>query len=200
MLRTDSMVDAADAPLYQRPEAINGVGVNIPSNVHLRGMVYPAVRVTALAQSSKLPAFIGVDDGPWQDVPADEWHHAAMPYVIDWRSPYLTLALDDAEDRRLVLDVAASSSPSSAADVGMIHLDVLAERFAVFLKKRANLPEHAMRCFVGYADLALQLLRRDTAPGRSHQEGSVEPQLQRCPRVLVDSASHGVNVVAAPVA
>src|SRR5437016_882315 len=72
--------------------------------------------------------------------------------------------------------------------------------FLGFVKHRANLFEHAPRGFVGDARLPLNLLRGDAATGLRHEVDRVEPNGKRRGRLVEDSASGRVNVMAAMVA
>jgi hypothetical protein len=60
--------------------------------------------------------------------------------------------------------------------------------------------KHAPCGFVRYASFTFDLLRRNAAPGRSHQVDRMEPRFQRRARFMEDCSGRWVDVMPAIVA
>jgi len=121
----------------------------------------------------------------------DAWHG---------NSDHAPLALNHAENRSLV-DATANDATTVSADVGLSSLNGAKNRLArLFHQVVANQVRHAPRGLVGATDLPFQLLSGDTASSAGHEVNGVEPQVQRCRRLVEDGASGRVQVVAATVA
>ena len=62
----------------------------------------------------------------------------------------------------------------------------------------SDLVAHAPRCFIRYAKLALQFLRRYTMPGRGEHIHRIEPKLERGAGSLERCSGHRMNVMSTP--
>jgi hypothetical protein len=91
-----------------------------------------------------------------------------------------------------------------AAEIGFIDFDFTIQSahwtWVVVREHGANLLEHAPRRLVGNASLPLNLLRANSASRGCHEIDGIEPSGERRGRLVEDSASSRVNMMAALVA
>src|SRR6266568_140455 len=204
VLRAHVVIHAADSPFQGAPKALDCVGVNISSDVDLRGVADALVRVALIFQAVIADMLIGEHDALRQDVFLCE---AAKSLLLDIRgnaghnaaNAPIVAALDHADDGSLVL--APEVSPASPAVESFIHLHRRTLQLQTVLgQETPNLAEHAPRCFVGDASLPLNLLCGNSATSRTHEIHCVEPSFERSGALLENSSRERVDVVSARLA
>lgn len=203
VFRGNDVVDAANPPLHERPEAFDGVGVDIPTHVHLRRVVNAVVEVARLPQSAVRLPFVGIDDGTGHDVLGDQRDKRLPLRVGNLLGDDAALPLHDSEDGGLAgagARATRATVPALPADVRLVGLYRAAEHCPVIFEQLPDLVKHPPSCFVGDADLPLKLLRGNTAASGRDQKDGVEPKTQGRARVLKDGARHRVFMVSAAVA
>ena len=199
----NDVVYAANPPLHERPEAFDGVCVDIPTHVHLRCVVNAVMEVARLPKSAIRLPFVGVHDGAGHDVLSDQRYEGLSLRVGNLLGDHATLALNHSENGCFAGAGAGATRPpvaALAADVRLIGFDCAAEHCPVIFEKLPDLVKHPPSCFVGDADLPLKLLRGNTAASGRDQKDGVEPKTQGRARVLKDGARHRVFMVSAAVA
>src|SRR5688572_17452723 len=97
------MVDATDSTLRERPEPFDGVRVNIPAYVHLRGVVNPPMVIASRLQPVVRVQFIRVDRLARKHALDNVRQQRGRLYARNGRREHATLTLHDPEYGRLSL-------------------------------------------------------------------------------------------------
>lgn len=200
VLPTNCMVSTPNAPLHQRPETLQGVGMDIPVNVDFGLVVDTSVVITHPVDPIIAGKLIGVDGRGGEDMFPNHRQQGICAHIGNDLGNDASLPFDRSADNGLT-----SSTPSplpwvSPANIGLVHFDGAREGNAVFLEEFPNLGEHPPGSFVGYTDFSLEMFRRDATARRSHKECSMKPKPERGCGFLIDGARCGVNMVSAVIA
>ena len=202
-LLANGMVHATDPTLNQRPEALNGVGMNVPDDVDLAAVVDAPVVVTTNPRNRVVGSkLIGVDGASRKDVLLNDATQGSGGCVGDGFGDYAPLTFDNSQDRSFLLVSPHGSSDSAlspSTEESFIDFNRSVEVVIIFLKKLTDFVAHSPSCFVGNASFSLNLFGRNTTPSRGHHENSVEPKSQRSSRFVKDGPSCGVNMISAGV-
>ncbi len=205
-MRANTMIDSANSVLCRTPEAFNGVDVRIARDKDFSRVIDPLVLIAHRLQRIVRNIFIGKHRA-MRHCPFDDVRHQCCA---------LSVGNDLRDDPSFAFDYAENGSLTSPASPEMlaltrmlvlfeatikafIHLDFAGQLWTVvtFVQHRANLLEDAPRGFVGDAKLTLQLLGANAASRGSHQIHRIEPELERCRRVLKDCTAHWMLVASA---
>ena len=95
MLSRYDVVNAVNPSLYERPEAFDGVRVDIPTYVDLRRVVNPLVEVTHAPDSLIGLPFVSVDHGAGQYALSDNGQKGSPGRVRNFPSDHSALPLND---------------------------------------------------------------------------------------------------------
>ena len=195
------MMSAADACLYERPKAFDGIRVDIAEDVDALRVVNAPMDVSELREPFVSGRFVAVNHRLGEYV---------LRHVAEKRERRIDLCANPSAPLDHTLNDDLVACPRSlllghvrswlSADVGLVNLDRPAKVGHVFGQERADQVEHPPRRLVGHAKLAFELLGRDAAPRLSHEEDRPEPQPERRAGVLEDRPGHRVLVVSAAVA
>lgn len=205
--RGDVMEVAHDAALDQRPEAVNGAGMDFTADV-LTGRVIHEV-MGPLAAELK---FIGRDQG---DAIRDRLVHEAFQRLgvgrLDHLADHVSLAGDGTDDGDLAGRAAPTLAPlhpaadpaavpvlDLAADVGFVHLDNAGELLEHRVLHRgadamAHVPSGPV---LAHADVPLHLQGAHALLGLAHDQDHLEPVPQGELGVLEDGAGQRGELVA----
>src|SRR5438067_2248426 len=129
MLLGNGMIHAANAALYERPEAFNGIGVNIAAHVNLFRVRDPLMLVSSLAEKVISAVLIRVDRGRWHDSFNNMRHDRSPRSILDSHGDDFSATLNHSENGLIVrVDsgsafYASLASASASANVGFVHLD-----------------------------------------------------------------------------
>src|SRR5260370_1366186 len=122
IMTANTVVDSADPALYEAPESVDGLRVNISSNVDLLAMVDPAMRVPACPDPVVRLKIIGKDHRARQHVFLQKPAQSVSLNVGSDESANLAFALNHTDNGSLVGSASAFSlAPSSV--VRLIHFD-----------------------------------------------------------------------------
>lgn len=192
-------VRPVDGVFKTAPEALDAVGMVDAFDVLPQRMLHVPMLVAELGEIPVRQKAVSADRGTLGDVLLDQRKQGLGFGVRDNAGNDIAVALDRAEHDGLVLVPVVDVGPIPA-DQGFIHLD---------MPRQAGIPvhvghvladfmPHAPSGFVGHAKLPLQLLGRDTMPGRGKQVHGIKPLLERGVGAFKRGASHRVNLKAAP--
>lgn len=207
MLRGNALVGSLDAVLKMAPEAFNRIRVNLAPDVFPAVMADSAVLVAFLGQGDVGIHFIRAHHRTLGHVFLDEGHESLLPGIRYDAGNDVTAALHHAEDNGLIrfgvvelVDPGVVLGLWLAAYISLVRLHMTRQATVAVDPAHilADLVTDAPGRLVGDAELALQLLGRDTMAGRGEQVHGKEPLLQRSPGALERGACHRVNVVSAP--
>src|SRR5215469_12151107 len=212
ILGRNRVIDSPDSSLNQHPESLDRVGVRVPANVLARAVLHGVVNVVRwaaiveahLGDSLVSGKLVGVDDALRYDVPLNHRVNGFGTHIFDGPRQYLSLALNDS-DNRSHSSIAAhrspcfSLAPSAVVSLVDLHRRPLQLQFAI-REKRANAIKDAPRTLVSDASLALNLLCGDAAASRTHEVHRIEPSLERSRGLLKDGSLERVEVMSAMVA
>ena len=219
-LRGDMAICAEDAALHQRPEAFDGVRVNVARHVDASRVVDRFVGVARLGETVVQPCLVGVNDRGGFDVGGDLAHDRGPWAVRNDARHNAATTLDHAKNGRLVVSPPCLSGLTALgrggqtvplrtvglvglpANVRLIDFNSAAQRAITIFDHEfvADLRKHPPGRLIRNAQLPFELLGRDAHSGRSHQEDGVEPQVQGRRGLVHDRVGGRVNVVAARVA
>lgn len=194
------MIDTTYTTLYKRPEAVYGVDMDITHNVDLFGMGNAVMFVSHFGKSVIAAEFVCKDSGIGGYILLNQGHKCLGFNIGDSSSNNPIIPLHNASHDSLATSTTTTLALPSTAEVGFIGFHFARQFSTILTKKCANLLEHAPRCLVGYASLTLNLFSRDTTPSRTHAIDSLKPSLERCSRLVKDSASSRINLSTAIVA
>src|SRR3972149_9609332 len=142
MLGRDNVVNPTDAPLHQRPESFDGVGVHIPADVDFLGVVNPVVEVAGPAKGAVGLPFVSVDDGAGEDMLCYKRDEGAARRVGNLLGDDATLALNHPEHGGLAGARARATRapvPSLSAHVSFVGFGLTAHLVTPLAPKGANL-------------------------------------------------------------
>jgi hypothetical protein len=202
------VIHAADAALYEAPEAFDGVGVDVVSgDVNFFAVINAPMLISANCQSIVGSKLISEHGALGHDMFAHDADESISLHVSGDHRTDAALALDNADNRGLAFSVAnhrtSSVTLAATAIICLVHLyTALAAKLArfLFVQHRADLFEHAPRCFVSDASLALNLFRGNSATRLGHQVDRIKPSGQRSRRLVEDRVCGWMNVMTAMVA
>src|SRR5258708_7636168 len=172
--------------------------MRITDNPDLCGVMNAMVVVPFSVKRGVSAMLVSVDGRRWQDAFLHERNQGMTGHVRNNLRDDVTTALNRSSNDGLVIVLLRHAA--TATYPRLVNLYATAKRVHVLFQHRADLLEHAPSCFVGNSRLALQLLRRDTATGGSHQEDRVKPRFQRRAGLVIDGVGGWVDVVAAKLA
>ncbi len=186
------MINTLDAILDQRPEAINGIRVDVAHHIDIVRVKDSFVAVAHIAKGIVDSVFISVD------------LRTLLYFVFDDGKNSLALGVGNcsgfdgsvasicnSNDRGLVCCSASTLALAPTAKVRFVNLDFAIHRVKVFIKHHADLFAHSPSRLVGNARLALDLLGGNPAAGLSHKIDGVEPGHERGSRLVKDRSSSG---------
>jgi len=204
------VIHALNTVLYQRPEAFDGLRMNVASYIDFLAVTNAPMVVVILraAEAVVNRVVIRKHKVRGQDVFFNQSLHSVFLNIGSHEGANAPLALNDSDYRRfsfLVRSASAALHSLLAPEVHFVNFyGLLASakfrRIFGFVQHGANLLKHAPRGLVSYARLALNLFRGDAATGLGHEVDSIEPSGERSGRLVEDRASGRVNVMAATVA
>lgn len=202
------MIAANNRPLEDRPEAFNRLSVNRADNVFMGAVHDGLVRV--FAERLVATVFIGRQQTYLcRNCLAHETPQVTSRPCAENAGYYISLALDCADDNRLVeifaaafRALAAMPITALAADESLVHLDDTHKLLELFVLKRradamANIPSGFVRT---EAHEALHLHGADTLLGGQHQVDDLEPVAQINLRVFENCADKMREAVSAAFA
>src|SRR5438132_6875353 len=197
MLSGFRVIECIDATINERPKALNRNRLNVPPEVHLLRMPNAIVEVPLLVERVIDLVFVGVDCGRGKYPRRDVRHDGCSCNVRHGYGHDAPFALDHTEHRSLI-DPTPNDATTITADVRFVRLNRARHRVVGLLHQfLANQVCHAPCRFVCATDLTFDLLSGDTASCAGHQIHRVEPQVQRCGRLVKDGVGGRVKVVAA---
>src|SRR5258705_4408751 len=206
MLRANVNVRPVDAALEVRPEAFNGVHASTARVGIMPHAVVQFDGVAAKLVNALEPAkFIGVPRRAGQQVRLDKVAHRFFGAPTGNAGDKLPVALQHADNARLIAFVAAAHAADRTTNQRLINLDRRADaaKRVVAVERShvgADLVTHAPSGFVGDAQLALDLFRGHAVPARREHEHHKEPIAQRRPRAVKRRPSGREHLIAAPLA
>lgn len=185
MLGADLMIGAVDGPLELRPEAVDGLRVDLslhelPRRV-LDALVDEAHRLGLVVEAALVRRQHGARRGEPRQQREDDGR-AGLGQHPRTDAP---AALHHAEHGRLAVGPESALAVPLAADIGLVGLKEAREKALVLGHEQSDLTGHAPRALIGDTELARQLHRADAVLRRGEQEDGVEPQRQRR-RALVE--------------
>ena len=194
------MASPINTTLYQRPEAFNRVGMHVARDIDAHRVVDSAVSVPGLAELPVSGGLVRVDHRRRQDVRRDVREQRRLGANV---GPNPAAALDHSHDLNFARDGSTSDLgagqagdvPRLSADVRFVNLNRSREVGHVFGEHLSDLMEHAPSRLVCDADLAFELLGGNAASSAGHEVDAVEPQMQRCGRLLKDRSGRRVDVM-----
>jgi hypothetical protein len=198
MLAGNMNVSAADAAFKVLPKVLQIVDVRSShAGIFARAVTNRLVIEASLFQTLVRLQFVGVNHRAVHDVLFNDRLQSFLCDVRDNFRHHLAVALQHAENNRLIRRTASANAVSFSADVGFINFNFAIQRhFVIHLRHViTNLMAHAPRRLIGYAKLTFQLLSRYAVTGnREHMNGN-EPRLHGRAAVFEQSASGRVNVI-----
>ncbi len=199
MLGADFMERPDDRPLEQRPDALDAVGVHVPYNPLLGGVVGRFVARVVVGDTKVRLQFIGVDGiSVVTDCLVDKLMERVMPDVRNALEADLAASLNGASNVDLVSSTGLAALP---ADHRLIHLHDAEQRRSdqgVVAHRLADTVAEVPRCPVGTnAEHFLHLVRADALLRYTHQVDGEEPLPQRQVGVVHDRLSRHAELVAA---
>src|ERR1039458_653320 len=155
------MVNTTNPALDERPESLDGLGMNVAQYIHasrvintVMGVVVPVVSKVNVGRK-----VVRKYRGFWKHVLPDDRHQRVFLPVVRNHCLDSSATLNHAKDGCFVphgLILALRDS----ADSSLIHLDAKSLQLHIwFGQQRANLAKHPPCRFIGNASLALNLLR-----------------------------------------
>ena len=196
VLRRHCMVDAINPALDQRPESLNGVGVDETTGVSLGRVLNRLVGIAELLDKVVASQFVRVDrsvDVSRHLLPKNGQQSPSLDVGYNLGCHRAT-ALNDADHGSLALQAPATLPAPLPSKVGLVNLNA-AEHGLLSLPHHApDLVEHAPSRLVGHSNLSLELLGRYAAAGRSDQEEGMEPTPQRRRAVVEDGVCRGADL------
>src|ERR1017187_3630742 len=107
------MIDTTNPALHQRPEAVDGLCVDISAHVHLLCVANAAMVISALLERVINRVFVCEDSGLWQHILFDVGHHRGALNVRRGHSHNTALALDYPKHSRFVRSINAGTALAS---------------------------------------------------------------------------------------
>ena len=201
MLLTDLMERSDDGSLEERPDSLNPVGVNVPDNPLLGGVVDRLMAGVMILDSKVRLQFVGVDRfGFVLHRPLDEVMEGITPDVGDSFKSDLAATLDRPSHPSLSGAGARANTLSSTTHKRFVYFDDSKQRRAVERVITHCFPDavaHVPCRLVTNAEATMQLVSRDTFLGLTHHVDGKEPFSQRDVGVVHDgSGCHGELVAA----
>lgn len=196
------VVNAVDPALYQTPEALNRVGVGVAIHICARAVMHAQVNVTDTNQMVIGFLLVSVNGGTLLNVILNKRRDGGgFGVLYNGRLNLPVFPFGNAHNRGLVLRATpALAAGHLAAEIGLIHLNLAAERIAIFLKALTNQLAHAPCGLIGDARFALDLLSGNPAARLRHQIDGIEPRGQRRAGLVENGPGGGVYVVTAILA
>ena len=193
MLWRNGVEGSVNRTLKLRPEAFDGIGVNLATNVLTFPVADRFVQMPKRLNLVVTVGFIGGDDGTGLNHALQERHERNLFTVRNRLGFDSALALDHAENRSLSSSASSTlTATPNAANVSFVgfHHIIPAKRIGILAHKLANLLCDAPSTLIGHSKMPLQLLGGDTVLALTHQENGVEPKCERC-RTLVEDCAFG---------
>lgn len=192
VLAADAVVRPVNAAFKLRPKSFDGVGVGTANNI------FPACVVDANVFEPKLAGevidrqFVRHNLCRGFDVAADVSNSVVGRHVGNDGCADFPAPLDNADNRRLANRPASAQPRSATADVCLVGLNDTTQQVSTAGHKLADFVPHAVRRFVGHAELPLKLFGRDTIFALGKKENGEEPTFEarlafvkNCPRSRV---------------
>lgn len=201
MLGSDVTVRPGNPVLDDAPETVYGLGMGRAVHVLLGRMVDGLMVESQVGESAIAGHLVGVDGCPFSsgNVLLDDGQECLGLHVISYQHHSVALTFHQSHSDGLASGPTTPLPRALPTNVGFVNLDLPEEGRVVTSHHLADLGEHPPGRLVGNPQLPLQVLGRDAHSSVGHQEHSIEPEAQRCRRLVVDSASGGVNMVATVV-
>jgi hypothetical protein len=189
----DVLVNAVDASLEDAEIALNGVGMDIATNVFAVGVVDGAMRSEVVADIGVNLGLVGHQDAIERNVAR---HGAAQGVGANSREverPYSAVTLDEGNNRLLFGNRQESLGASLAAHISFVDFDGLA-RAAHRRGEKATLIFHGLPNAMGEEpsgfhaafEHALNLPGADSLLAGAHEMDDLQPKMQRQMAVLKD--------------
>lgn len=204
MLHRDVVVGPDDGALQEAPDALDGVGVDLPTDPLVLGVVdrvMPGVLVAKLGNCLVGGQFVGVDElHSVLDVRLDELSElGTVAGPADFDSG-LTAPLNRSDNEGLVPGVAAAPTALLPSDERFVHFDGVIQEGAVVGHGGANTVGEIPSSFGGHSDSAGQLSSGHALLGLDDKERCEEPLPQGELGVLEDGSDSDGELVLASVA
>jgi hypothetical protein len=201
-------VETADnASLEDRPKALDGLSVNCSDDILAFGVVNDAMRIFAVKTLVATPLIRAKQADFVRDGFADERGESVGSDIRDHARNHISLAADDADDRRFAGTDAAGSPAatafipmpvfSQAADERFIDFDNSAEFIDVLHESGSDLVAHEPCGFIGTeAHVAIKLQGAHAFLANEHEVNDAIPVAQRLIGVFEDGSSDNGEPIA----
>ena len=200
MLWRNSVEGPVNRTLKLRPEAFNGVGVNLATNVFALPVADRFVEVPKCLNLVVTVGFVGSDDRARLDHSLQERHERNLLAVGNGLGFHSSLALDHAEHGSFARCAPSTLSASTdATDVGFIgfHHIITAQRIGVLAHKLADLLCDTPSALIGNSEVPLQFFSGNTVLTLAHEKDGVKPKRERRSALVEDRSFGGVGLVSA---
>jgi len=193
------MINAGYATLDQRPEVLDIVSVNLPSNVDFGTVLNPFMLVAKPCYVVITRKFISVKNRIGGYIFCNKRDNGRPFDIGNGGSHDPALSLDYPDNSNLALGSSASFAVPNTADIGFVNFNFASKDRIGFAKQSPDLFEHSPSRFISNTSFPLNLLRRDTTSGRCHSVNNLKPSPQRRSRLMKDSTRSRINLVVAIV-
>jgi hypothetical protein len=177
ILRAHVVVDAPDAVFDVAPEAVDSLSMNITRNIDFLCVQDSLVGITHALKFVIGGEFVGMDGCALLNGFDNNGQNCLALNIRNNHSLDSPQTLHNANHRHFILGAASSlAGVMFAAKIRFICFYVALKRIAaVFIKARANEPEHTPCSLISDTRFSLNLLCGDAATGRGHEIDSIKP-------------------------
>lgn len=201
MLRRNRNVSPVNRPLQLRPEALDGVGVNVATHVFPFAVLHALMPVAFLASHKIGVVLIGHEVGTNPNVLPDNGHERGGLDVFHHHGADSALTFHHAGYGNLSTRHGPASLPVClSAYVGFVGLNGAVKQVVPLLHKGADLFRYAPRRLISYAKVSLKLFCGDAVFRRAEKINGVKPAFEQRFGLVKNGARHGMYLVSAPLA
>lgn len=189
MISTDRMIDTRNATLNQGPEALDAIGIDIVGSANFGAVVNAKMPISKPLHSVIGREFVCIEGSSRSYMLRHKRNKSGTIHIGNDFGGYFAIPLGCTDNFRFVLCTSPTLACSFTTDIRFVNFHLTLQVLEIFIKEGSYLLTHSPSRLIGNACFTLDLLGRDTTPGRSHSVHNLKPSPEWGSRLMEDSES-----------
>jgi len=181
------MIDTRNATLNQGPEALDAIGIDIVGSANFGAVVNAKMPISKPLHSVIGREFVCIEGSSRSYMLRHKRNKSGTIHIGNDFGGYFAIPLGCTDNFRFVLCTSPTLACSFTTDIRFVNFHLTLQVLEIFIKEGSYLLTHSPSRLIGNACFTLDLLGRDTTPGRSHSVHNLKPSPEWGSRLMEDS-------------